>query len=161
MGLGKEVAATGAAFVMVNRLHQEVGSAGLQGLVTYVNIFNGSHHDDRDMCVSWIRTEFSDELDTVHFRHFVIHQYQVGGHYCSPSERLNRVRKGLYNEVLFKRTDQLLQDFPAGKLVINNQDRCHLSSLSPNINIEENSSWSIRDHSRRAQAVTRERLVTI
>jgi hypothetical protein len=119
---GKQVAATRQALARVDRLGEEIGDARVERRVTHLAVVVNRHHHDRHVLVARQRAQALHELDAVHVRHHVVDEHQVGDVARRPDHGIDRPGEALDRDALVEAAHHLLQDGPAGRLVVDHHD---------------------------------------
>ena len=118
----EQVGAARARLVLVERLDQEVGGAGLERVVADLAVVDDGDHDDRHVDAMRQRAQLLDELDAVELGQLVVGEDDVDAVVARELQRARRRVEQLEVQLAVDLADDLGQQQPAGEQVVDDQD---------------------------------------
>ena len=118
----EQVGAAGARLVVVERLDQEVGRAGLERVVADLAVVDDGDHDDRHVDAMRQRAQLLDELDAVELGQLVIGEDDVDAVVARELERARRRVEQLEVQLAVDLPDDLGEQQAAREQVVDDQD---------------------------------------
>ncbi len=118
----EQIGAAGARLVLVERLDQEVGSAGLEGVVADPAVVDHRDDDDRDVDAVREPADLLHELDAVEFRQLEIGEDHVDAVVPREFERAARRVEQFEIELAVDLPDDFGEQKAAAEEIVDDQD---------------------------------------
>ena len=118
----EQVGAAGARLVVVERLDQEIGGAGLERVVADLAVVDDGDHDDRHVDAMGQGAQLLDELDAVELGQLVIGEDDVDAVVARELERARRRVEQLEVQLAVDLADDLREQQAAAEQVVDDQD---------------------------------------
>ena len=120
----EQVGAAGARLVVVERLDQEIGGAGLERVVADLAVVDDGDHDDRHVDAMGQGAQLLDELDAVEFGQLVIGEDDVDAVVARELERARRRVEQLEVQLAVDLPDDLGEQQAAARTGRRRSGRC-------------------------------------
>ena len=114
----QQVCAAGTRLVFVQRFDQEVGGAGFERVITDLAVVDHGDHNHRHVHAMRQRTQLLDQLDAVELWQLVVGEYDVDAVVAGELECAGRGVEEFEIEAAIDLPDDLRQQQPAGKQVV-------------------------------------------
>jgi hypothetical protein len=138
----EQVRAARTGLVVVERLDQEIGRAGLQRVVTDLAIVDDGDHDDRNVDAMGQRPQLFDELDAVELGQLVVGENDVDAVVAREFKRARRGVEQLEVQLAVDLADDLGQQEPAGEEIIDDQNGVALRPREGELGYDPRSGWT-------------------
>ena len=117
----EQISASCPAFVMVDRLGEEISGTGLQGPILGALVIDAGNDDHRHIDAAGGIAQPLRELDAVHVRHLQVGQHQIVWIVLGPFQGPDRIGERNRFRIVAERADKLLENHPADQLIIDYQ----------------------------------------
>ncbi|MFO1412715.1 MAG: hypothetical protein U1F10_02145 [Burkholderiales bacterium] len=124
----EQVGAARARLVLVERLDQEVGGAGLERVVADLAVVDDGDDHDRHVHAVRQRTDLLHEFDAVELRQLVVREDDVDAVVARELERARRRVEQFEVELAVDLPDDLREQQPAAEEVVDDQHRVALGT---------------------------------